>query len=106
MNVTVIDAPDASRYEVVVGGTLAGFAEYRLEGRVMAFTHTETLPEFAGQGLARALVEFALGDARARDLEVLPFCPYVRSIVARNPGTWLDLVPAEARERLGLADGR
>lgn len=106
MNVTVIDAPDASRYEIVVGGTLAGFAEYRLEGRVMAFTHTETLPQFAGQGLARTLVEYALGDARARDLEVLPFCPYVRSVVARDPGTWLDLVPANARERLGLADGR
>lgn len=106
MNVTVIDAPDASRYEVVVDGTLGGFAEYRLEGRVIAFTHTETLPVLAGQGLAQQLVTFALDDARRRDLEVLPFCSYVRATIARNPGRWLDLVPADARERLGLAEQR
>jgi len=106
MSITVVDAPDASRFEIAVDGTLAGFAEYRLEGRVMAFTHTETLPELAGQGLARTLVTTALGEARARGLAVLPFCPYVRSVVARDPGRWLDLVPADARDRLGLGDQR
>ncbi|MGP7959453.1 GNAT family N-acetyltransferase [Sanguibacter sp. A247] len=104
MNVTVIDAPDASRYEIAVDGTLAGFVDYRLEGHVIALTHTETLPIFAGQGLAKELITSVLDDVRQRDLAVLPFCSYARATIARDPGRWLDLVPADARERLGLGD--
>ena len=101
MTTTVADVPEASRYEIHVDGELAGFAEYRLEEGLIAFTHTEVDDAFEGQGLAGELVTFALGDARARGLAVHPFCPYVRSFIAKHP-EHLDLVPEADRARFDL----
>ncbi|HRV59544.1 MAG TPA: GNAT family N-acetyltransferase, partial [Solirubrobacterales bacterium] len=54
--VQVRDATDASRYEIEVDGMLAGFSEYRLDGDVITFIHTEIEPAFGGQGLGSKLV--------------------------------------------------
>ncbi len=102
MTVTVRDNPTEHRYEVYDGEALAGFSEYKLTGQRIAFTHTETDPAFNGRGLARQLVEHALADARARELAVLPFCPYVRKVIAGDPEKYLDLVPDKDRDRFGL----
>ena len=101
MTTTVADAPDASRYEIHVDGELAGFAEYRLEDGLIAFTHTEVADAFEGRGLAGELVTYALGDARTRGLAVHPFCPYVRSFIAKHP-EHLDLVPEAERAHFDL----
>lgn len=105
MTTTVRDNPEASRFEIHVDDALAGFADYRLSPGRIAFTHTEVDDAFAGQGLARQLVDEALTDVRRRDLAVLPFCPYVRRVIARNPEQYLDLVPESQRERFGLPGG-
>lgn len=102
MTTTVRDNPEARRFEISVDGELAGFAQYRLSGDRITFTHTEVDDEFEGQGLATVLVTHALDDVRSRGLGVLPVCPYVRRFIARNP-EYLDLVPVEARERFALA---
>jgi uncharacterized protein len=94
--------PEQSRYELVEDGAVVGLAEYReLTGRI-AFTHTETDPARAGQGLAAELVTFALDDVRSRGLAVLPLCPYVRAFVAKHPDQYLDLVPEADHARFGL----
>jgi len=94
--------PEQSRYELVEDGALLGQAQYReLTGRI-SFTHTETDPARAGQGLAAELVAFALDDVRSRGLAVLPLCPYVRAFVAKHPDQYLDLVPQADRARFGL----
>jgi predicted GNAT family acetyltransferase len=103
MSTSVSDNPTESRYEVHDDGQLAGFAVYRLTGEQIAFTHTEVAPAFGGRGLARTLVTEALDDARRRGLAVLPFCPYVRKVIAGDPGSYLDLVPEGERARVGLA---
>jgi len=103
MSTTVRDNPADSRYEVYDEEQLAGFAVYELTGEQIAFTHTEVAPAFGGRGLARQLVTDALDDARHRSLSVLPFCPYVRKVIAENVETYLDLVPATDRDRFGLA---
>jgi hypothetical protein len=36
---------------------------------------------------------------------VLPFCPYVRKVIAENLSQYLDLVPVEERERFDLPSG-
>ena len=102
MSISVRDNPAESRYEIYDEQLLAGFAVYRLTGRRIAFTHTEVDPAFGGRGLARRLVTDALDDVRGRGLAVLPFCPYVRTVIAANAGTYLDLVPEADRERFGL----
>src|SRR5215213_4170281 len=104
MTTTVRDDPAESRYEIYDGEQLAGFADYRLTGGQIAFTHTEVDPEFGGRGLAKQLVGEALDDARGRDLAVLPFCPYVRKVIAENAAAYVDLVPEAERDRFGLAE--
>jgi uncharacterized protein len=104
MTTSVRDDPAESRYEIHVDERLAGFVAYRLTARDIALTHTEVAPELEGRGLARQLVTEALDDARRRGLAVLPFCPYVRNVIARNAEAYLDLVPQQDRDRFGLAD--
>jgi predicted GNAT family acetyltransferase len=83
--VEISDEKDADRYEIAVGGKLAGIAEYRLDGEAITFTHTEVDPAFGGQGLGSRLIEFAVTDARSRKLEIDPRCPFVRKWVEENP---------------------
>ena len=105
MTTTVRDNPDLDRYEIHVDDRPAGFSEYKLHGGRIAFTHTEIADEFSGRGLARKLVADELADARRRGLAVLPFCPYVRKVIADNPDRYLDLVPAKDRARFDLPVG-
>lgn len=102
MTTIVRDNPDQSRYEIYVDDQLAGFGDYKLSPGRIAFTHTEVFDSFSGQGLARTLVDEELADVRRRGLAVLPFCPYVRKVIAKNPDQYLDLVPAKDRERFEL----
>lgn len=90
-----------SRYELHVDGELAGLADYRLDGDVVAITHTETEPRLQGQGLASTLVRFALDDIRAHDRQVLPLCPFVPVFIRRHP-EYADLVPESDRARFRL----
>jgi uncharacterized protein len=76
-------------------------AVYRARPGLIAFTHTEIDDAFEGQGLGSRLVSFALDDARRRELEVLPFCPFVNSYIEAHQ-QYRDLVPDEQRERFGL----
>ena len=101
MGVEVTDQPQRSRFEVYVDNELAGFADYRHAGDRLSFTHTEIAERFSGRGLATALIRTALDEARKRGAHVLPFCPFVREFMVRNP-EYLDLVPADQRERFGL----
>jgi hypothetical protein len=81
--VEVHDNRDAQRYEAVVDGMLS-LAEYRLRGDTIVFTHTEVPEALEGQGIAAQIVRFALDDARARGLGVVPRCPYAAAFIARH----------------------
>ena len=102
MTTTVRDNPTKNRFEVYVDDDLAGFSEYRLNPGRVTFTHTEIDDAFSGRGLARKLVVTELEEARRRGLAVLPICPYVRDVIARNADTYLDLVPVSTRGRFNL----
>ena len=95
------DNPAESRYELHLGGELAGFVMYRLRGQQVTLIHTEVDPRFQGGGLAAQLARFSLDDARKRNLAVLPSCPYIRSWIRKHPG-YADLVPDGRRAEFGL----
>lgn len=92
MDVTVTNARDRKRYEARVGGELAALAEYLHAGELIAFTHTEVLDGFEGQGVASALVRGALDDVRAQHREVLAVCPFVRGYIRRHLSEYGDLL--------------
>ena len=101
-DVRVEDVRERSRFEVRVGDELAGFAEYRRRPGLIAFIHTLIDPRFEGLGLGSRLARFALQQARSERLAVLPFCPFIRAVIADHPADYLDLVPADRRSTFDL----
>jgi predicted GNAT family acetyltransferase len=97
----VVDVPERSRFEVLVAGETAGFAEYRRRPDAIAFVHTQIDPRFEGRGLASELIRAALSEARRDGLAVLPFCPFVRGYIARHR-EYAALVPTDLRATFGL----
>jgi uncharacterized protein len=85
MELTVVDVPEANRYEARFGDKVAGFAEYTLDGDRIVFTHTVVDPAYEGEGVGSTLARAALDDARARALIVVPRCPFIRGWIARHP---------------------
>ena len=98
---TVVQNPDAGRFELRLDGEVAGFAEYHLRGSTTAFTHTVVEPRFEGRGLGSVLARGALDATRSAGRQVLPFCPFIRGYIERHPA-YLDLVPADRRAEFGL----
>ena len=99
----VVHHPEAQRYEIVIDGQAAGFAEYRLVGldhetpdhetpdQTMVFTHTVVQDAFEGRGVGSRLAKAALDDARARGMSVRPECSFFVRYIERH-GEYADLV--------------
>lgn len=100
-NVTHNEA--ARRYELSVDGQVAGVANYRRDGNVIDFTHTEIVSSRRDEGLGSILVEAALDDAKRQSLSVLPHCSFVRQHIAEHPDQYAALVPADRRMQFGLS---
>ena len=101
MDVEVVNNPEEHRYEIRADGELAGSTIYRERPGLIVFVHTEVDERFEGQGLASQLIHAALEDAKARELQVLPFCPFVNGYIARHR-EYVELVPEAFRARFGL----
>ena len=81
----VSNNPDASRYELRLGGALIGLAAYRLRDHELVLTHTEVDSSCEGRGYGSTLVAAVLDDARERGLTVRPLCPFVAAYIRRHP---------------------
>jgi predicted GNAT family acetyltransferase len=75
----------AAQYEIWVGDTLAGVAQYRDSPDHVNFTHTEVEPEFEGKGLAGQLARYALDDVVDQGKLIVTTCPYMTVYVRRHP---------------------
>lgn len=85
MSHEVRDNPVRSRYELIVDGELVGIADYRVQGDVIVFPHTEIDHAKRGQGLGAILVQGALDDVRAAGCTVVPQCWYVAEFIDEHP---------------------
>ncbi|MEV4073569.1 GNAT family N-acetyltransferase [Nonomuraea fuscirosea] len=96
MPMEIVDNTTENRFEILLDGKVAGFADYRLLPTKVVFTHTEVLPAYEGQGLAGKLVGQALQTSADTGLRVVPLCPYVAQYIERHP-EFKDLVDAPDR---------
>jgi predicted GNAT family acetyltransferase len=80
----VIDNPEARRYQVETPAGL-GILTYARSGDRINLLHTEVPDAAEGRGYAGALVRFALEEARAAGIFVVPSCPYVANYILRHP---------------------
>jgi predicted GNAT family acetyltransferase len=62
----------------------------RRPGRIV-IDHTGVPRELEGRGIARALLDRALNDARALGLTITPQCSYIVAQFARHP-EWADVI--------------
>jgi NAD+ kinase len=81
----VVDSFERQRYEILLGGEVAGVLHYRRHGSRIELAHTEIETSFEGRGLAGRLASAALDDARARATPVAASCPFVRGYLERHP---------------------
>jgi predicted GNAT family acetyltransferase len=87
--ITVRNAPQRRRYELLDGGAVIGKAHYLPhdggKGPERIFYHTTVSEDYAGQGLAARLVQDALDDTLAAGIAVVPVCPYVKVWLRKHP---------------------
>ena len=89
--ITVRQDEVASRFEILVGDVVAGYADYRDEPAsgdrpgVRAFPHTVVDPEFGGRGLAGRMVGETLVATREDGLRVRPECSFVERYLGKHP---------------------
>jgi NAD+ kinase len=81
----VVDSFEQNRYEVLLGGEVAGVLHYRRRGGVVDLTHTEIDQAFEGRGLAGRLATAAFTDARNRSTPVRVTCPFITGWLDRHP---------------------
>lgn len=99
--ISIANDREQHRYVISADGVPAGFAQYREQPGGIVVTHAEIDDAVGGQGLGSRLAAFLLQDARDRDLDVVPQCPFVRDYMVRHP-EHSDLVPEERRAEFGL----
>jgi len=81
----VVDVPEASRYELRLGGRLIGLAAYRRRNERLVFTHTEVDEAHEGHGFGSVLAKAALEDVRRQGLQVTPLCPFIAHYIEQHP---------------------
>jgi predicted GNAT family acetyltransferase len=84
-DLVITDHLEDRRYEARLRGELAGWVDYGRVGQRLVALHTEVPPEFAGRGIASALVRHVLAEARATGVTITPRCPFFRAHFERHP---------------------
>lgn len=84
MEIDFKDNPDKLRFETTQDGYTA-FIAYKLQPGVITVLHTQVPKELEGQGLASTMTRHALENIAARNLELVPLCPYIRAYLKKHP---------------------
>jgi predicted GNAT family acetyltransferase len=86
------------RYVYRADGAEAEMTFSRAGEGLVIIDHTEVPDAFRGQGVGVALIERAVGDARAAGKEIMPLCPFAAAQFRRHP-EWTDVLRGAPKER-------
>ncbi|WP_135228282.1 GNAT family N-acetyltransferase [Deinococcus fonticola] len=87
---------EKSRYEILQGGQVVGFAEFRPVGDAVMLPHTEIEQGHEGEGLGSQLAKFALDNVKTEGKRVIPMCPFIAGYIRRHP-EYTELVHPQQR---------
>ena len=73
------------------GSDAVGRLTWQERGNARIADHTIVPPEIGGRGVAAALVEALVADARSEGFKIVPQCSYVDAQFRRHP-EWADLL--------------
>ena len=85
--------PTKGRYVARVDGIAeeAGLTFSRASPTLVIADHTLAPDSMRGMGVARALVDRLIADARSEGFKIIPLCPFVKAQYARHP-EWSDVM--------------
>ena len=84
MEMAIVNNLQHSRFETEVNGEVA-FLDYVFHNGNLALTYTFVPPKARNQGIAFALVKFALEYAKAENLKVIAGCSSVSIYIDEHP---------------------
>jgi uncharacterized protein len=74
----------------VPGSSAVGRLTWKAMGPARVADHTLVPPEIGGRGVAAALVEALIADAKSEGFTIVPQCSYVEAMFRRHP-EWAEL---------------
>ena len=77
----VVHEREARRFSVTMEGATAHVDYREPDAETVEFLHTFTPPELRGRGVARVIVDAALGWARGEGKRIIATCWYVRKVL-------------------------
>jgi predicted GNAT family acetyltransferase len=80
----VINNQQRMQFQAQINGEIA-FLEYRLHDGAIALMHTEVPEQMGGHGIGSALVTAGFEYAKAQNLKVKVYCPFVKTWINRHP---------------------
>ncbi|WP_396589535.1 GNAT family N-acetyltransferase [Allomuricauda sp. R78024] len=86
----LIDNVEAKEFQFRIGESNARI-EYIKAKEKIYLTHTEVPRDYEGKGVGSELIKQALEYIKARDLTLVPLCPFVAMYIKRHP-EWKTLV--------------
>ncbi len=73
-------------FEAIINGRQAGLMTYSQAGKEkIIIDHTEVGSDFGGLGVGKALVMEAVAHVRANDMQIMPLCPFAKSVFQKTP---------------------
>lgn len=84
MSIDVQHDPKEHKYFAVIDGH-EGEVAYEEGGGTRDFNHTFVPPELRGQGIAEAIVRYALDDTKKQGLRYTATCPYIVAFLEKHP---------------------
>lgn len=94
IEITREDSESKARYVAKIDG-VDGFGELTLSkvnDALVIVDHTETPDSMRGMGVAKALAQRLISDARAGGQKVIPLCPFVKSYAQRHADEVADVI--------------
>lgn len=86
----LIDNIEAKEFQFRIGESIARIEYIKAKERIY-LTHTEVPRDYEGKGVGSELIKQALKNIKARDLTLVPLCPFVAMYIKRHP-EWKTLV--------------
>ncbi|WBU59748.1 GNAT family N-acetyltransferase [Paracoccus albus] len=99
LTITKEDGDRRGRYVAALDGIDAeGEITFTHRGDgVISADHTGVPDELGGKGVAKALLDYMLDDARQNGFRIVPVCPFIRAQYQRHP-EWSDLFTTKPGE--------
>ncbi|WP_460219075.1 GNAT family N-acetyltransferase [Psychroserpens sp. MEBiC05023] len=85
MNIQHIDSNNKGEFFYEVNGEKLGLMTYsHTDSNKIIIDHTEVDKSLKGQGVGYALVEASVNYARAKQIKILPLCPFATAVFRKK----------------------